>query len=44
MKRLNDFKTTERTSRLAIKVLPMQFGNDEETRRIALHHAKHVIR
>ncbi|USI86384.1 hypothetical protein LZ086_14975 [Acinetobacter johnsonii] len=29
---------------LAIKVLPMPFGNDEVTRRIVLHHAKHIIR
>ena len=28
---------------LAIKVLPMPFGNDEVTRRIVLHHAKRVI-
>ena len=44
MKRLKDFKVTERIPRPAIKVLPMPFGNDEVTRRIVLHHAKHIIR
>ena len=29
---------------LAIKALPMPFGNDEVTGRIVLHHAKHIIR
>ena len=43
MKLLKDFKITERISRQTIKVLPMQFGDDEATRRIVLHHAKHVI-
>lgn len=40
MKRLNDFKITERTARPVIKVLPIQFGDDEAIRRIVLHHAK----
>ena len=44
MKRLKNFKITERIPRLAIKVLPVQFGDDEATRRIVLHHAKRVIR
>ena len=43
MQRLSDFKTTEQTSRPAIKSLPMQFDNNEATRRIALHHAKRLI-
>ena len=44
MKRLKNFKITERIPRSAIKVLPVQFGDDEATRRIVLHHAKRVIR
>ena len=43
MKRLKDFKITERISRPAVKVLPMQFGDEEATRRIALHHVRRVI-
>ena len=43
MKRLKDFKITERISCQTIEVLPMQFGFDEATRRIAMHHAKRVI-
>lgn len=43
MKRLKDFKITERISCQTIKVLPMQFGDDEATRRIVMHHAKGVI-
>ena len=43
MKRLKDFKINERISRPAVKVLPMQFGDEEVTRRIAIHHAKRVI-
>lgn len=43
MKRLKDFKTTERIPRPAVKVFPIQFGDDEVTRCIALHHAKCVI-
>ncbi|NNH38075.1 hypothetical protein [Acinetobacter terrae] len=43
MKRLKDFKITERISRQTIEVLPIQFGDDEATRRIVLHHAKRVI-
>ena len=44
MKRLKNFKITERIPRLAIKVLSMQFGDGEATRHIVLHHAKHIIR
>ena len=44
MKRLKDFKITERISRQTIEVLPMQFGDDEATRRIVMHHARRVIR
>lgn len=44
MKWLKDSKITERISRQTIEVLPMQFGDDEETRRIVIHHARHVIR
>ena len=46
MKRLKDFKITERIPRSAIAklVLPMQFGDDETTRRIVIHHARRVIR
>ena len=40
LKRLKDFKTTERIPRPAVKVFPIQFGDDEETRRIVLHHAR----
>ena len=43
MKRLKDFKVTERIPRPAVKVVSMQFGDDEATRCIALHHAKCVI-
>ncbi len=43
VKRLKDFKTTERIPRPAVKVFPIQFGDDEETRRIVLHHARRVI-
>ena len=43
VKRLKDLKVTERIPRPAVKVLPMQFGDDEATRRIAMHHAKRVI-
>lgn len=43
MKRLKDFKITERVSCQTIEVLPMQFSFDEATRRIAMHHAKRVI-
>ena len=44
MKRLKDFKITERISRQTIELLPMQFGDDEATRRIVIHHARRVIR
>ena len=40
VKRLKDFKTIERIPRPALKVFPIQFGDDEETRRIVLHHAR----
>lgn len=43
MKRLKDFKVTGRIPRPTVKVLLMQFGDDEPTRRIALHHARRVI-
>ena len=43
MKRLKDFKITERIPRPTVKVVSMQFGDDEATRRIAIHHAKRVI-
>ena len=43
MKRLKDFKVNERIPRPAIKVFPMQFGDDEATRCIVLHHARRVI-
>lgn len=43
MKRLVDFKNNERIPRPVIKALPMQFGDDEATRRIALYHVKRVI-
>ncbi len=46
MKRLKNVKITERIARpvIAKLLLPMQFGDDEATRRIVLHHAKRVIR
>ena len=44
MKRLKDFKIPERIPRVAVKVVSMQFGDDEATRCIALHPAKCVIR
>lgn len=37
MKRLKDFKVNERIPRPAVKVFPMQFGDDEATRRSPLH-------
>ena len=40
MKRLKDFKVNERIPRPAVKVFPMQFDDDEATRRIVLHHAR----
>ena len=40
MKRLKDFKIPERIPRAAVKVVSMQFGDGEETRRIVLHHAR----
>ena len=43
VKRLKDFKTIERIPRPAVKVFPIQFGDDEESRRIVLHHARRVI-
>ena len=44
MRRLKDFKIDDRTPRPAIKVMLMQFGDDEATRRIVIHHARRVIR
>ncbi|WP_180016588.1 hypothetical protein [Acinetobacter sp. YH12247] len=44
MKRLKDYKITERIPRPVIEVLPMQFGDDEATRRIVIHNARRVIR
>lgn len=43
MKRLKDFKIAEQISRPVIKALPMQFGDDEATRRMVLHHVKRVL-
>lgn len=43
VKRLKDFKIPERIPHPAVKVFPMQFGDDEPTRRIVLHHARRVI-
>lgn len=37
MERLKDFQLTERTPRPAVKVLTMQFGDEEATRRSPLH-------
>ncbi len=37
MKLLKNFKITERISRQTIKVLLIQFGDDEVTRRIAIY-------
>lgn len=44
MKRLKDFKITERISRQNLEVLPMQLGDDEATRRIVMHYVRSVIR
>ena len=44
MKRLEDFKLSERIPRPAVKVLPMQFSDDEATRRIVMHSVRRVIR
>ena len=44
MKRLKDFKITERVSRQTIEVLPTQLGDDEATRRIVMHYVRSVIR
>lgn len=43
MERLKDFKVNERISRPAVKVVCTQFGDDEATRRIAIHHLKRLI-
>jgi len=43
VKRLKDFKVTERIPRPTVKVVSMQFGDDEATRRIVLHPARRVI-
>ncbi|WP_171255400.1 hypothetical protein [Acinetobacter sp. SFB] len=43
MKRLKDFKITERTPYPALTVLFIQFGDDEGTQCIVLHRAKYVI-
>ena len=43
IKRLKDFKLTERIPRSAVKVLSMQFGDDKATRRIVPHHARRLI-
>lgn len=43
MKQLEDFKVSERIPRPAVKVVSMQFGDGEPTRRIVLHHARRVI-
>ncbi|WP_313484330.1 hypothetical protein [Acinetobacter variabilis] len=43
MKRLKDLKVTEQILRPTVKVVSMQFGDDEATRLIALHHARRVI-
>lgn len=43
MKRLKDFKVNERIPRPVVKVFPIQFDDDEATRRIVLHHARCVI-
>ena len=43
MKRLADFKHNEQIPRPVIKALPMQFGDDEATRRMVLHHVKRVL-
>lgn len=43
MKRLKDYKVTEQIPRPAVKVFPMQFGDEKATRRIVLHHARCVI-
>ena len=39
IKRLKDFKIDDRTPRPAIKVMPMQFDDDEAIRRIMMHDA-----
>ena len=43
MKRLKDFKVNERIPRPAVKVVFMQFVDDEVTKRIVLHHARRLI-
>lgn len=43
LKRLADFKHSERIPRPVIKALPMQFGDDTATRRMVLHHVKRVL-
>ena len=46
VKRLKDFKVEGRKARptMLYQVLPMQFSNDEATKRIVMHYAKRVIR
>lgn len=43
MKRLKDFKITERIPRPNVKVLSIQFADNEVAGRIVLHHIKRVI-
>jgi len=43
MKRLKDFKITEQIPRPTVKVVFIQFCDDEATRRIVLHYARRVI-
>lgn len=46
MKRLKDYTTENRKARSTIagQFLPIQFGNDEATKRIVMHSARRVIR
>ena len=44
MKRLKDVKIAERIPRPTVKVLSIQFADNEVIGRIVIHHAKHVIR
>ena len=44
VKRLKDFTIENRKPRPIVPVLPMQFGDDEATKRIVMHSATQVIR
>ncbi|EXA68364.1 hypothetical protein J504_0401 [Acinetobacter baumannii 348935] len=46
MKRLSDFKVENRRKRSAMagQILPINFSNDEATKRVVMHSARRVIK